>query len=39
MQGPFLIKNCALAVISTGESVTTLVHLKEVIHRIPLNSI
>lgn len=39
MVEPFFVKSCALAVISTGEFVMTLAHLKEVMKRIPLRSI
>lgn len=36
---PFFVKDCALAVIATGESATSLAQLKEVLRRIPESSI
>ncbi len=39
MPDPFYIKDCALSVIATGESASTLLELKEILKRIPLSSI
>lgn len=39
MSEPFLIKDCALARISTGESAISLMHLRDILTRIPLSSI
>lgn len=39
MTMPFFIKDCALAVIATGEIAESMVQFKEVLRRIPLNSI
>lgn len=39
MTKPFFVKDCALAVISTGEAAGSLVELKEVLARIPTSSI
>jgi hypothetical protein len=39
MNTPFYLKDCALSVISTGESASSLMQLREKLFTIPLNSI
>lgn len=39
MQAPFFLKDCALIGVSTGESASSLLQMKEVLERIPLSSI
>lgn len=39
MTKPFLVKDCALAVISTGESAGSLIEFKEVLARVPTSSL
>lgn len=39
MTTPFFAKDCSLAVIGTGESAQSLSHLRDILYRIPLNSI
>lgn len=36
---PFFVKDCALAVISTGESANSLAEMREILKRIPVSSI
>ena len=39
MATPFFVKDCALAVIATGESAESLIQLKEALARVPTSSI
>jgi hypothetical protein len=39
MPHPFFLKDCSLAVISTGESAASLIELRDVLQRVPISSI